>query len=250
MVKKHNKNRKILYIIFFVLLCITVGEIVYYFFLSPKTLLKRSAIEEIFPVEVKKKQQSLGKTEDKSLNLIGDLINKNAKLKDSMLVVDNSDNNDYLGYVTKPIDLKSPFRVSLKFIGEGATKNVQLTLNGKLSLPGKEWWEGNYTMYVMDFNDKVVIELRDGRSSNAFGLPFPELIRGETFYIDFFDSFGKKFAVSDSAGNVLKIVEMAKLDKVKFPNGLFPEEKLWPGVLVGPKAKLVINEFVLSFTGK
>jgi hypothetical protein len=240
------------------LLVITVGEIVYYFFLSPKASPNQTNIKErVSPIEEQKIKRLPEGTEAKSLNLVGNLlVTKRAKLEDGALVIDNSDNGNFFGYTIspqKPVEIDSPFRLKLKF-KRGAGDNVQLTLYGRRVEEGKEWWEGIHAMFIMDFDDKIYeqkmrIELRDGRSPDAWVLFLDKISRGDPFSIEFLDPAGKNFIVVNKDGEVVLTVDVTKLDKYKFPNGLFPEKKLWPGLIVGPKAKLTINEFVLSFTG-
>ena len=256
------KGNKILFIIFFILLLVTIGEVGYYFILkpssekqttteSPKTT---TTIIDIEPTESSEPAVSSDRTKLEPINLLLRLIdisNNSVKLKDGVLLVDNSDNDEFIGFGPKdPIIIDSPFRLRLKFKREGEGNNVQLTLTGKRLTKPTQWWEGLHEIYFMDFHDEVGIEIRDGKSSKAWGTTLHEINRGETFYIEFMDSLGKQFAVIDKEGTIIRTIDVTKLEGKTLPNGLFPEKKMTVGVLVGPKAKMRIDEFVLTFAPK
>jgi len=249
------KGNKILYLIFFVLLVVTIGEVAYYFFFnqpmkkqvsSPE--INVSSPERIEPTTVNISQapntQPQTQRESAKVNLISMLIDKRAQLKDGALILDNTGGDNYLGYTSQPIKINSSFRILVNLEVEGNTDS-QLTLSGKLKKLGGQWWEGIQTLFIIRTNNSLRMELRDGRSpTSVLSLPFSELLSTDTFTLEFFDSQGKSFAVLDKEGKILDKVVLSELKELEFPTGLFPDSQMWAGINVGPKSKATVNQFL------
>lgn len=253
------KGNKILIIIFAVLLLVALAEAGYYFFMwlgtqkmsVDNTQVTNSSDEAPIkkvpsPTIVTKEERVI----QKPINLLPYLAlvdTKQAKLIDGVLFIDNSDNDEFYGIVANnPITINSPFRLRLRFKREAQGNNVQLTLVNKKPSQGVKIQEIDF----MDFHDVITIEVRDGTSTGIWGAGFPEIKRGDTFYVEFLDSSGKQFAVINKEGTILRTIDVTKLDKVTLPDGLFSEKKMIPGIIIGPRAKLRVDEFVLTFLPK
>lgn len=255
------KDDKILFIIFFILLFVTVAEVVYYFFLKPASTSQEQQTNNVSPInqQVEQKETALPKPlptsdekEYQSFNLINSfsLDASKTKIEDGTLIINTSDNEAYGHIAPNPIMLNSPFKIRIKFKKDRPGNNAQLSLYGRLRSEGsKKWWEGIHAMFITDLTDKVMLEFRDGKSPEVVGRLFDKIIPGNTFHIRFLDTFGKQFSIIDSQGNVIQIIDVTKLDRIELSQGLFPEEKLWPGFMVDPGTKLTIEEFMLSFNG-
>lgn len=257
---KNNKegSNKILHIIFLILLLVTIVELGYYFLQGPR---RRQPIDkQRSNLESKRGRESVVvaptigvnlSPNQEALDLLKELVNERSRLKKGVFLVDNSDNNQFFGHTgSEPIDLSSPFLVRIKFQRIESGDNTQLVLVGRRQADFKIWWKGISKMFIMDFHDQLRIELRDGRSTNAWVLIPEGLSPGERFFLYFFDPQGKKFAVLTGKGDILTTVDVTGIKKFNFSKGLFPKKKLWPEIILGPKAKMRIDEFSLSFVRK
>jgi hypothetical protein len=264
------KGNRVLFVIFVTLLLVCLGEVAYYFYTKSNTqkTTQETITNSTQVTETPKSTQTttVSKAPSESINLLTMMITSMAaspldgwlrdsvKLVNGTLIADNSDRNETIGFgVSEPITLNSPFRLKMKFHGEGKGNLTEVILNGKTSSSSTNWWEGTHEISFMDFRDidNLIIEVRDGTSPKApLIVSLPEISGGEALYVDFLDPAGKQFAVFDENGTILKTVDVTKQTGVNLPNGIFPEKRMTIRCQVFPKMKTKIEEFVLSFVSE
>lgn len=166
---------------------------------------------------------------------------KNIRVGDDKIQI-TSDADTWFGFDSNPIVLNCPFRILLNFSGQN--DYTALVISGKINTPEKEWWQNINRLYIA-YNQKYqssVLELRDGNSPHSKSFPFKNNINGSSLILEFSDHQGKQLSVYDTKGTLLAKINIAKLKDKHFPAGLFPNNKMYVGVLLAPNSKLVVNK--------
>lgn len=257
------RANKILFLIFGILILIAFAEVISFFFITPHPSTHQTGTVQITRLSPKPGtgeqtvvEDTISQSNLEPINLSTKLVldsPRKTKLVDAMLVADNSDNDEWMGFGLKePIFIPTPFRIKLKFKREGEGNIAQVVLRGKTLVNSQYWWQGVHEISLMGKkgHSDLHIEIRDGTSEKA-GLAFsvPKIETNEPFYIEFLDSSGKQFILVDKEGSILRKVDVTKVEGLSLPNGLFPEKKMRVKVDLSPKAKIKVEEFVLSFIG-
>jgi len=153
----------------------------------------------------------------------------------------------WYGWESTSISLGSPFYVKINFEGSGSFPAIALFGRTRT---GAEWWDGIHVMYVVAMKNRVALEFRDGRSDTIkYNFTLPSAIKpGSPFTIEFLDVHGNSFYVLDSDDNIVGNYDISKLPGIKMPNGLFPDNQLFVGVLVSPSAEMNIYELSMDIT--
>lgn len=153
--------------------------------------------------------------------------------------------NAWYGWESSPLTLVAPFSIKINFIGDGPFQAISLF--GKLR-SGSEWWEGINVMYVAAKENRVRLEIRDGKTEDSlFSLDLPSSIKpGSPFSIIFLDANGKSFDIRDEENNLIINYNISQFSGIEMPDGLFPGKLLYVGVLVSPNAELNIFEFSME----
>ncbi len=168
---------------------------------------------------------------------------KNIRVEKDKIKI-SADKTQWFGYISSPIVLTCPFRILLNFSGQN--DYTALVFSGKINTQEKEWWEDISRLYLA-YNQKEgfsAIELRDGKSPDSSFFPLEHELNDNSVILEFSDPQGKSLSVYDTKGSLLTQINIAGLKDKYFPFGLFPERKMYTGVLVAPGSRLTINKLL------
>jgi GH35 family endo-1,4-beta-xylanase len=185
-----------------------------------------------------------------AFNLLDQIRTERTTTKDSALVVNNLDSDQYQGATGKWIPLDGPFSVGVSFDYQSSWSSEKryatLILLGNPPNPGKEW-EGLKQLWLSIRPDILKLEISDGASEKVVVIMSSRIKginRGSKFSVVFSDPQGKQFSVVDENGTKVMEIDVTKLSE-QLSSGLFPEKKLRAGFILTPRSEMTISEFSL-----
>jgi len=174
-------------------------------------------------------------------DLLNEFVFHNSHVEDSAFIVDNLHNDDWEGYDEGWYILDGPLKLKIN-IGDSSGRQSSVRISGRLKNPGGDWWEGIHWFVIAKYQGQYQIEIHDGTSENSIKrIKIPNSIT-ESFSIEILDNLGKKIIVRDDEENTVLTIDVPSLDVVSLPNGIFPDGRVYFGVLIGPESKLVASK--------
>ncbi len=141
-----------------------------------------------------------------------------------------------------PITTSGPFIVKLNFNGDQGPSGVNL--NGQVSKNNDIWWKGSSNIFlgIGNTGKRLYIDAKNNSAEPTliFDKTFDEKLGG--VYV-MFDETGKYFLVTDLSYNKLVYIDLNKVTKDRFPDGLFPNKEFHIGYSIAPQSNLVIYDF-------
>lgn len=246
-------------IVLFLLLFLIIGEILYYFYLSGGQLI----VNDIFSMRwVNKPTLNQDNVLDyfrkeKNSLIFTDLL-KYLKPDESEPCIFTSNcfekrtDNLYVTYVNyenpfalSPLNKYYVIRLDLKNYSENLSS---VALLGKLSsnIANLYWEDISALLFgTGDNNHYLYVEALPG--DDEMNLPIlDEATNQRTSWYIIFDREGKNFIISDKYFDVVRVIDINEKTGGKFPNGVFPDGKLYFGHLIAPQSHLMITNFSIA----
>jgi endo-1,4-beta-xylanase len=175
-----------------------------------------------------------------SENLLELMYDSETRWSDGYATIDRANNDQWWGYDIGTIPLTKPFTVEIDMTQKG--QYGAIVLSGRIPAPGKQFWEGRHTLYIVADGS---IEIRDGQSENSIYRQNIDGIRGQPFSVIFPDPHGKSVIFQSQSGKELANIDFTSLQGMILSNGLFPDGVLYFGALVAPSSSLTIKRLDL-----
>lgn len=162
--------------------------------------------------------------------------------------IQNNTNNWYsTDYHLDFFKLENPAIVKLSWKNNGGSAGISLI--GRFAQSGKFWWQGRKSINIYDKFDTVEIYAQDGIKKDPYQLMNDYVSSQDngyvTIYILILDK-GNKILLFTPSGKIIKGFDVNEITDNKFPEGLFPDNKIYFGVSISPKAELFLTEFFAS----
>lgn len=255
-------SQKILRIVFVVLFLILLAE-VFYFFVYRPTNTKKAPTQVVLPTKPPEAPNNV--------NQVGDFIAR-AKAENQVFVsyygalrklmagstdkcalgtcfeLANPSETDWISEVDREnaVSVSDPFVVRLHLSADGENP-AEISLSGRVANINQyeEWWRNPNIIFVsIGFGNKgkqMYIGARNKGSSpySFYDHDFDKPVKD--IYL-LFDQGGKRIVIADPEYNVIADLDINKITSNKFPEGLFPDRKLYIGYGIAPKSNLVIYD--------
>lgn len=157
---------------------------------------------------------------------------------ENVITVDNSKHdyyNDSVPYLLKPF---SAFRLTFQIhTSDGQFGSIKLANKPNNTDPKIEWWKDIRRVDFATYKGNLQIDLRDGRTENSATTIRLNIPDTKTITVTFLDAQGKTFSITDASGQQIRQVDVTKVGGLNFPDGLFPEKKIYIGRVVPPGSK-------------
>lgn len=261
-------SQNILKVVFVVLFVVFASEIFYFFYYQP-SLTKKTPIPTVAPTPIPTVPVEINQSAFKSGNLVKEyILSAQAKKQDFVsyydllkkLMVGSNDKclakdcfelenttDDWISDsdTTFPVIVTSPFLMRLNIVGNKAISGINLSGRAAEKNQYELWWNDQNSLFVsvgVGSGGKQLYlgaRINGSLSYELYSHTFDKFILG--VYI-LFDQKGKYILITDLAYNRLAFIDVNKVTNNKFPDGLFPDNKLYIGYGVPPKSNLIIYD--------
>jgi len=261
-------SQNILKGVFVILFIVFASEVFYIFYYQP-SLSKKTLTPTTTPTPVPAVIVENNQSASESGNLVKEyLFNAQAKKQDFVsyydllkkLMVGSKDKclakdcfelenttEDWISDVDidSPITITSPFLMRLNIVGNKAISGINLSGRVTEKNQYELWWNNPNSLFVSigigGGGKQLYVDARSNGSLpyELYSHNFDKFILG--IYI-LFDQKGKYILITDLAYNKIAFIDINKVTGNKFPDGLFPDNKLYVGYGVPSKANLIIYD--------
>lgn len=151
--------------------------------------------------------------------------------------------NEYAIPVNKPFTLHLEENYEENYFKEISG----ITLIGKINPDKKIWGKGNIKLFIGFSADKkkLYISAFDGKSGTPITLLYKEIKGFISSLVIRFNRNGKNLSISDEKNNLIVKIDVNSVSKNRFPQGLFPEGKLYLGYGIASHSALKIQKMLI-----
>ncbi len=143
------------------------------------------------------------------------------------------------------IPILDRFMMKLSVETQGGLSGIELI--GRLAKSGEPWWKSPKMLVGYSDNGKIFyINIQDGITEKPIVLVDKKLEIANGSVNIFFENKGTILSVIDWEGQVIDRVDMNNISPDIFPNGIFPDDKIYLGYGISPNSSLVINQLLIS----
>ena len=177
------------------------------------------------------------------------ILNEIAQLKqcpESVYCIQiNNEKNSWLGATnpSRPVVISDKFLIKLAL---KSTNNAGISLVGRLGKDTSKWWLGRTSLNFYSEKGNIVINADTGITPSTVLISNKKIATDKDGYhqiILITDKYGSNIQIYDNKGILIKNIQSSKILTKNFPEGFFPESRIFLGVSLEASSMLLIREF-------